>query len=114
MKLSVLAATVMAAMAGTVAFGVATAHAQSRPKNACIVYEKFNFTGKSWGVPRNGSTARSNASNRISSVRVQPGCVMIAFGELNFRGPSVQFSRDTPAINATWNNVISSYRCPCR
>ena len=56
----------------------------------CTVYEDKNFGGRTVGLTMNQSVPAlpENIDNRVSSVRVRPGCILVGFEDTNFKGLS--------------------------
>ena len=65
---------------------VSVAHAGDQ----CIAYENGNFDGVTLALSMNQSLPLLGASidNKISSVRVRPGCILVGFADANFKGQS--------------------------
>lgn len=63
---------------------VSVAHAGDQ----CIVYENGNFDGVTLALSMNQSLPLLGASidNKISSVRVHSGCILVGFADANFKG----------------------------
>src|SRR5580704_15239624 len=83
----------------------------------CIVYENNNFEGLALALNMNQSMPALGASidNRISSVRVRPGCILVGFADANFKGPAQTWGPgDYATLRKGWDDVISSVQCSCR
>ena len=92
---------------------VSVAHAGDQ----CIAYEDGNFEGISLALNMNQSLPNlaANIDNRISSVRVRPGCILVGFADANFKGQSQTWGPgDYPTLPKGWDDVISSVQCSCR
>lgn len=105
----------MAALLGA-AIGIAgvSAPAAAAAPVGCQVYEKVNFKGTSYTARRNQSVPASKSSNRISSIKVWPGCYMVVYPDNNYRGPPGYVRQNLPVLKAHWDNLISSYKCLCQ
>ena len=82
----------------------------------CIVYENRNFDGHALALDVNQSlpVLRASLDNKISSVRVQPGCILVGFADANFKGPSQTWGPgDYATLPKRWDDVISSAQCNC-
>jgi beta/gamma crystallin len=82
----------------------------------CIVYENKNFNGETLALSMNQSVPAlaDNIDNKISSVRVRPGCILVGFADANFKGASQTWGPgDYPALPRGWDDVISSVQCSC-
>jgi hypothetical protein len=82
----------------------------------CTVYEDKNFGGRTVGLTMNQSVPAlpENIDNRVSSVRVRPGCILVGFEDANFKGLSQTWGPgDYPALPKGWDDVISSVQCSC-
>ena len=110
MKSSAFGVVLAGSVLGLVGLTATTAQAQ----NACTAYEHANFKGKGFGVAANGSAANSKLNNSISSFKMVRGCHVVAYSEVNFKGPSVTWTKDVAFVGKQWNDVISSYQCICR
>ena len=84
--------------------------------NDCIVYENKNFQGVTLALKMNHSVPALSASidDKISSVRVRPGCILVGFADANFKGASQTWGPgDYPVLPKGWDDVISSVQCSC-
>jgi hypothetical protein len=82
----------------------------------CIVYENKNFAGVTLALNMNQFLPALGASidNKISSVRVRSGCILVAFADVSFKGQSQTWGRgDYPTLPKGWDDVISSVQCSC-
>jgi len=82
----------------------------------CTVYEDKNFGGRTVGLTMNQSAPAlpANIDNRVSSVRVRPGCILVGFEDANFKGLSQTWGPgDYPVLPKGWDDVISSVQCSC-
>jgi len=89
----------------------------ARAGDRCIAYENSNFDGLALALNTNQSMPALEASidNKISSVRVHPGCILVAFADANFKGTSQTWGPgDYPTLPKGWDDVISSVQCSCR
>ena len=83
----------------------------------CIVYENGNFDGTVLALDINQYLPALGATidNKISSVRVRPGCILVAFADTNFKGQSQTWGPgDYPTLPKGWDDIISSVQCSCR
>ncbi len=88
----------------------------ARAGDNCIVYENKNFNGGTLALKMNQSLSAlaDNIDNKISSVRVRPGCILVGFADANFKGASQTWGPgDYPALPKGWDDVISSVQCSC-
>ena len=91
---------------------VSVAHAGDQ----CIAYENGNFDGVTLALSMNQSLPLLGASidNKISSVRVRPGCILVGFADANFKGQSQTWGPgDYATLPKGWDDVISSVQCSC-
>lgn len=82
----------------------------------CIVYEHKNFNGETLALKMNQSVPAlaDNIDNKISSVRVRPGCILVGFADANFKGASQTWGPGGyPVLPKGWDDVISSVQCSC-
>ena len=101
-------------VATVVAIGVGVA----APARAdCILFEDPGFVGAKFVIVGNKPMPAMPADfdNRASSIRVEPGCLLVAYHDPAFKGSTVtwgpgEYSRLPP----DWNDVISSAQCNCR
>jgi len=83
---------------------------------ACEVFEHMNLTGESMTIERNQSLPRlGKLNNRVSSVKVAPRCLMIAYADEGYNGAITTFG---PGMHATlpdeWDDRMSSLHCNCQ
>jgi hypothetical protein len=81
------------------------------------VFEDKDFGGQSISIDGNRSLPRLGAliNDRVSSVRVGPQCVMVAFAEEDYRGTTTTFGPGSyAALPEGWDDEISSLHCNCR
>jgi len=89
----------------------------SQAGDQCIAYENGNFDGVTVALSMNQSLPVLAASidNKISSVRVHPGCIFVGFADANFKGQSQTWGPgDYPSLPKGWDDEISSVQCSCR
>jgi hypothetical protein len=101
------------ARASIVLFGAAlAAHAEA----ACNLYEHRDFLGASLTINDNQSLAHLGSLNdRVSSIIVSPGCLLVAYADPQFAGAVTTFSAGKHALLPDgWDDEISSARCNCR
>jgi len=90
----------------------ATAHGG----NYCMLYENKNFDGITLRPRMNQSVRALPASidQKISSVRVHQGCILVGFADADFKGLSETWGSGSYAIMPKgWNDVVSSIQCNC-
>ena len=83
----------------------------------CIVYENKNFDGVTLGLNMNQSVPAlpESIDNKISSIRVRQGCILVAFADTNFKGQSETWGPgDYAMLPEGWDDLISSVQCNCR
>jgi Beta/Gamma crystallin len=82
----------------------------------CEIFEHKDFGGQSIAIDGNRSLPRLGALNdRVSSVKVGPQCLMVAFAEEDYRGTTTTFGPGNYAtLPEGWDDVISSLHCNCR
>ncbi|MDH4988941.1 hypothetical protein QEZ47_26205 [Aminobacter anthyllidis] len=51
-------------------------------------------------------------NDRVSSVRVAPGCTLVVYQHTGMQGASEEFDRNARSIGG-WNDQISSAECIC-
>ena len=83
---------------------------------ACEVFEHKNFTGESMAIEGNQSLPRLGTLNdRVSSIKVAPRCLLVAYADENYRGAATTFSQGEHAsLPHGWDDEISSLRCNCK
>src|SRR6266545_5095157 len=77
---------------------------------AYFLFEHPNFEGATIDIPANHPIHQipESLDNRASSIRVAPGCVLIAFHEADFKGPAQTWGPgDYPKLPPDWDDVIS-------
>jgi len=82
----------------------------------CALFEHPNFDGASVSVAPNQSIAAlaSNLDNKVSSVRVARGCILVGYPDPSFKGASETWGSGAYAqLPSAWNDVISSVECNC-
>lgn len=81
---------------------------------ACAVYADENFGGESRALYA-GELMRvlERWNDRVSSVRVAPGCALELAEDLNFGGRREAIQADLPALGSYWNDRASSLACQC-
>ena len=88
----------------------------ARAGNQCIVYENGNFDGTVLALNMNEylPVLETSIDNKLSSVRVRPGCILVAFADANFKGQSQTWGPgDYATLPKGWDDVISSVQCSC-
>jgi len=85
-------------------------------KAGCSVYEHRDFLGATLTIDDNQSLAHLGSLNdRVSSIVISPGCLMIAYADPQFSGAVTTFSAGRHAtLPDGWDDQISSARCNCR
>ena len=89
----------------------------SQAGDQCVAYENGNFDGLTVALSMNQSlpVLATSIDNKISSVRVRPGCILVGFADANFKGQSQTWGPgDYPTLPKGWDDVISSVQCSCR
>jgi hypothetical protein len=101
----VILALACAALASTQALGA-----------ACEVFEHRNFAGASLAIEGSQSLPRLGTLNdRVSSIKVAPQCLLVAYADEDYRGLATTFSQGEHAsLPDGWDDEISSLRCNCR
>jgi hypothetical protein len=101
------------ARASIALFGAAlAAHAEA----ACNLYEHRDFLGASLTINDNQALAHLGSLNdKVSSIIVSPGCLLVAYADPQFAGAVTTFSAGKHALLPDgWDDEISSARCNCR
>jgi hypothetical protein len=82
----------------------------------CELFEHKDFGGQSISIDGNRSLPRLGALNdRVSSVKVGPQCLLVAFAEEDYRGTTTTFGPGSYAtLPEGWDDEISSLHCNCR
>ena len=76
-----------------------------------IAYPNCNFTGEGLKLQLGEfPTLPSNVSNRISSIRINPGYVVRVYQGENFRGPYKEFTSSQTCLTKPWNQTLGSMR----
>jgi hypothetical protein len=85
-------------------------------KAACDLYEHREFLGASLTIKDNQAFPHLGSLNdRVSSIIVSPGCLLIAYADPQFAGAVTTFSAGKHALLPDgWDDTISSARCNCR
>lgn len=99
-----------------VAVGMVSAASQALAQGSCAtIYEHIDFGGDSRDVGNNVSISWIGGlwNDQVSSIFVQPGCVLNAYEHINFGGAHETFIGNVPAVGNWWNDRISSYTCTC-
>src|SRR5262249_28563948 len=88
----------------------------SRAVASCSVYEHRDFLGEQLTIADNRSMEHLGSLNdRVSSIVVSPGCLLIAYADPRFAGATTTFSAGRhPTLPDGWDDQISSVRCNCR
>ena len=96
---------------GLFALGVVSASSRA---DACVTfYENVNYGGPSMRGEDGPTAWVGNAwKDRISSLRLDPGCGVQVFDGRDFAGAAGIFMDDTPWLDE-WNDKISSFNCWC-
>ncbi len=83
---------------------------------SCQVFEHRDFGGESLTIDGNRGLAQLGTLNdRISSIKVSAGCLLVAFADAQFAGATTTFSPGQhAALPEGWDDRISSARCNCR
>jgi hypothetical protein len=107
-----LALVKRAALASTALLFAAAPSAEA----GCSVYEDRDFLGATLTIEDNQSLAHLGSLNdRISSIVISPGCLLIAYADPEFAGAVTTFSAGKhPTLPDGWDDQISSARCNCR
>merc|ERR1719369_197410 len=89
-------------------------------KPVCAVFhENFHFSGQTFSLHGDNSHLDSFWNDRISSVRVTPGCTVTLYEHFGFGGRSVSRSGGSWSSllhiqsGFNWNDKVSSIRCSC-
>ena len=101
------------ARASIALFGAAlAAHAEA----ACNLYEHRDFLGASLTIDDNQALAHLGSLNdKVSSIIVSPGCLLVAYADPQFAGAVTTFSAGKHALLPDGcDDEISSARCNCR
>ena len=83
---------------------------------ACVLFEHAGFQGRTFEIKSNQALeALAEMDDKASSIRVGGACILIAYDQPGFKGPSRTWGPgDYASLPAGWNDVISSARCNCR
>jgi hypothetical protein len=82
----------------------------------CSVFEHRDFLGASLTLDNNQALAHlGDLNDRVSSIVISPGCLLIAYADPQFSGAVTTFSAGKHAtLPDGWDDQISSARCNCR
>ena len=82
----------------------------------CQLYEHQAFSGMSMAITDAvGRSDLGELNDKISSIKVSPQCLLVAFADPGFKGATTTFSPgEHPSLQAGWDDQISSARCNCR
>ena len=82
---------------------------------ACYAYEDRGFDGdrQTLGTRRLMKYVGDAFNDKISSFRVAPGCVVVAWEHRDAQGETTTFGSDADYVGEYWNDRISSYACRC-
>jgi hypothetical protein len=107
--------TALAKLAGFASTALLLAATQSA-EAGCSVYEHRDFLGATLTIENNQALAHLGSLNdRISSIVISPGCLLIAYADPEFAGAVTTFSAGKhPTLPDGWDDQISSARCNCR
>ena len=80
------------------------------------MYDHKNFQGEALTIEKNRALSHLGALNdRVSSIKVAPQCLLVAYADPQFGGVTTTFSAGEHAsLPAGWDDQISSARCTCR
>ncbi len=108
-------ATTVAKLAALTPIALLLAAAPSA-EAGCSVYEHRDFLGATLTIENNQALAHlGNLNDRISSIVISPGCLLIAYADPEFAGAVTTFSAGKHAtLPDGWDDQISSARCNCR
>jgi hypothetical protein len=107
-RLALLATVASVLMAGS-------ANAQYDDDVACEMYEHNGYGGRVLPMRADQSISfRAGRfwNDRVSSVRVAPGCTLVVYQHTGMQGASEEFDRNARSIGG-WNDQISSAECVC-
>lgn len=82
---------------------------------ACVAFEHANFAGQRYPV-RDGEAVPSIGpawNDRISAISCRPGCELIAFEHIEYRGQTRRFTGEESFVGPQWNDRISALRVEC-
>jgi hypothetical protein len=99
------------------AFLLSSMLAAATPAKAeCRMFEHKDFQGESVNLANNQSLNHLGSLNdRISSIRVTPQCLLVAYADPEFAGATTAFSAgEHGSLPDGWDDRISSARCNCR
>jgi hypothetical protein len=99
-----------------VVLGALCAAPSARAAGHCAtLYEDINFGGEHRDVDdgENVSWIGHLWNDQVSSMRVEPGCVLNAWEHVSFGGDEKTFLGSVPWVGDPWNDRISSYTCSC-
>ena len=99
-----------------VALLCSTLAAASQAEAECRMFEHKEFQGDSVNLPNNQSMNHLGSLNdRVSSIKVSPQCLLVAYAEPEFAGATTAFSAgEHGSLPDGWDDRISSARCNCR
>jgi Beta/Gamma crystallin len=82
----------------------------------CDLYEHREFLGASLTIQDNQALAHlGDLNDRVSSIIITSGCLLIAYADPQFAGAVTTFSAGKhPLLPDGWDDEISSARCNCR
>lgn len=87
-------------------------------RHGAVLYEDDDFRGRQEVIEGDDPNLRDNllGSDRVSSVRVAPGCRVTLYRDANFRGTAAVLTYDTPTLSGTriGNDSVSSIRIACQ
>ena len=91
--------------------------AAASPADAeCRMFEHKSFQGDSVSLANNQSMNHLGSLNdRVSSIKVSPQCLLVAYADAEFAGATTAFSPgEHDSLPDGWDDRISSARCNCR
>ena len=99
-------------IAGTLALSLSATTATAD----CWLFEHEAFQGQAFAMKANQVVDYlGDMDNKASSIRVGPGCLLIAHDLPGLQGPSQTWGPgDYSSLPVEWNDVISSAQCNCR
>lgn len=94
-----------------------TAAAAAGGASGCTAYEHQNFAGEKLALEPNKPLPAlpKTMDDRISSVRVPRGCLLVGYADPQFKGASQTWGPgDYAELPAGWDDVVSSLQCNCQ
>ena len=95
--------------------GAVSIASPARAETCARLYEHSNYGGEVKEVPSgaNVNNIGSLWNDKVSSVKVEPGCALNVWEHENFGGRNKTYAGALPFVGGDFNDIITSYTCTC-